>query len=458
MTDAEGVPAQAVPSGGGIGGANPRLAARWWVSVTRGSELWQHADFVRLWGGQAISQIGSQVTVVALPLAAVDRLHATASVMGLLGAVGRLPFVFYLVAGVWVDRVRRRRVMLTADLARGIMLLAIPLSAAAHVLTLWSLGAVLFAVMLLSVWFDTAYMSYLPSLVDRRLLMQGNTVMESTRSGAQIVGPSVGGTLVQLLTAPAAVIVDAASFFMSALSLWRIRRAEPAPAADPTSGAGGVRGMVAAIRVGLKFVVRDRVLGPLALAIGVSNLVWAAELALYILYLARGLRLAAWLIGLILAAAGPGALAGSALAGRVQRKIGAGGAITGGLALFALAALLIPTAPARPAGLTTALLMVAGFGMSAGGQICVVNVMTTRQLMTPDHLLGRVNASFRLVGLGVSPLGSLLGGWLGTVLGLRGGLFVAVLGMFAAPLIVFFSPASRIRLPQEAPAAKARSG
>lgn len=348
--------------------------------------------------------------------------------------------------------------MLTADLARGILLLAIPLSAAVHALTLWTLGAVLFAVMLLSVWFDTAYMSYLPSLVDRRLLMQGNTVMESTRSGAQIIGPSVGGTLVQLLTAPAAVIADAATFFVSAVSLGRIRRAEPKPAADPAAGGGGVRGMTAAIRVGLKFVVRDRVLGPLALAIGVSNLVWAAELALYILYLARGLRLAAWLIGLILAAAGPGALAGSALAGKIQRRIGAGGAITGGLALFALAALLIPTVPARPVGLATALLMVSGFGMSAGGQICVVNVMTTRQLMTPDHLLGRVNASFRLVGLGVSPLGSLLGGWLGAVLGLRDGLYIAVLGMFAAPLIVLFSPASRIRLPQEPPVAKARGG
>ena len=414
--------------------------SRLWSRLTRGSELWQHTDFLRLWSGQGVSQIGSQVTVVALPLIAVERLHATASVMGLIGAVGRLPFVFYLIAGVWVDRVRRRRVLLTADLTRGLLLLCIPLSAAVHVLSIWSLAAILFGVMLLSVWFDTAYMSYLPSLVDRRLLMQGNTVMESTRSGAQIVGPSLGGILVQTLSAPAAVIADAASFFVSAFSLSRIKRPDPKPEAEAT----GFRGITAAIKAGLRFVLKDPVLGPLALAIGISNLVWAAELALYILYLASGLGLAAWIIGVTLAMAGPGALAGSALAGKIQRGIGVGRAIFGGLAVFAVAALLIPLTPAHPAGLAAALLMIAAFGMSAGGQICVVNVMTTRQMMTPDHMLGRVNASFRLVGLGVSPLGSLLGGALGAAFGLRTGLLVAVLGMFIAPLIVLLSPVRRV--------------
>jgi predicted MFS family arabinose efflux permease len=414
-------------------------AGRLWHRVTRGSELWQHAAFLRLWGGQAISQIGSQVTVVALPLIAVERLHASASMMGFIGAVGRLPFVFYLVAGVWVDRVRRRRVLLTADLARGLLLLCIPLSAAAHMLSLWSLCVILFGVMLLSVWFDTAYMSYLPSLVERRLLMQGNSVMESTRSGAQIVGPSLGGILVQTLSAPAAVIADAASFFVSAFSLWRIKRPDP----KPTAAATGFRGITEAVKVGLSFVIRDPVLGPLALAIGISNLAWAAELALYILFLARGLGLAAWIIGLTLAMAGPGALAGSALAGKIQRTIGVGRAIFGGLAVFAVAALIIPLTPGHPAGLAATLLMIAAFAMAAGGQICVVNVMTTRQLMTPDHLLGRVNASFRLVGLGVSPLGSLLGGALGAAFGLRTGLLVAVLGMFIAPLIVLLSPVRR---------------
>ena len=417
--------------------------ARLWSRVTRGSELWQHADFLRLWGGQAISQVGSQITVIALPLLAVERLHATATVMGVLGAVGRAPFVLYLVAGVWVDRVRRRRVLLSADLVRGTLLLAIPLAAAAHALSLWLLGAVLFAVMVLSVWFDTAYMSYLPSLVDRRLLMQGNSVMESTRSGAQVVGPSAGGLLVAALTAPYAIIADAVSFFVSAFSLWRIRRPEPKPEPEQSPG---VSGMLSAIGVGLKFVAKDRTLGPLALAIGVSNLVWAAELALYIIYLAKGLGLPAQLIGLALASAGPGALAGSALAGKIQRTIGVSGAIIGGLTLFAVAALLIPAAPAHQAGLTTTMLMVAGFGMSAGGQVCAVNVMTTRQMMTPDHLLGRVNASFRFIGLGVSPLGSLLGGVLGATLGLRSGLLVAVTGMFIAPVIVLASPARRVRL------------
>ncbi|HLX49729.1 MAG TPA: MFS transporter [Streptosporangiaceae bacterium] len=453
MTDAKPLmppPTPAPEHAGPRGGA-----AGLWVRVTRGSELWQHADFLRLWGGQAISQVGSQITLVALPLIAVERLHATASVMGVIGAVGRLPFVLYLVAGVWVDRVRRRRVLLGADLARGALLLVIPLSAAAHALSLWLLGAVLFAVMTLSVWFDTAYMSYLPSLVDRRLLMQGNSVMESTRSGAQVVGPSLGGILVAALSAPAAIVADAVSFFVSAFSLWRIRRPEPKPEPERSLGVGG---MFSAIGVGLKFVAKDRTLGPLALAIGVSNLVWAAELALYIIYLAKGLGLPAELIGLALAAAGPGALAGSALAGKIQRKIGVSGAITGGLALFAVSALLIPAAPAHHEALATGMLMVAGLGMSAGGQVCVVNVMTTRQMMTPDHLLGRVNASFRFIGLGVSPLGSLLGGALGAILGLRLGLLVAVLGMFLAPVIVLASPVRRVRVLPSSPPGEATTG
>jgi predicted MFS family arabinose efflux permease len=260
---------------------------------------------------------------------------------------------------------------------------------------------------------------------------------------------------VAALTAPAAIVADAVSFFVSAFSLWRIRRPEPKP--EPGQPLG-VRGMFSAIGVGLKFVAKDRTLGPLALAIGVSNLVWAAELALYIIYLAKGLGLPAQLIGLALAAAGPGALAGSAMAGKIQRKIGVSGAIIGGLTLFAVAALLIPAAPAHQRALATAMLMVAGFGMSAGGQVCVVNVMTTRQMMTPDHLLGRVNASFRFIGLGVSPLGSLLGGALGAILGLRLGLLVAVIGMFLAPLIVLASPVRRVRTLPSSPPGEATNG
>jgi MFS family permease len=430
--------------------AAPRRVTRVLRRLGGGAEVWRHPDFVRLWAGQSISQTGSQVTAIALPLIAVDSLHAGAQAMGVLTAAGRLPYLLYLVAGVWVDRVRRRRLMLGTDLARGTLLLAVPLAAAAHVLSLWVLGTVLVAAVTLSVWFDTAYMSYLPLLIDRRLLLQGNTIMESSNSAAQVVGPSLGGLLVQAISAPGAVIADALSFVASAFSLWRIRHADPAP--DPAAtGRLSLRELIAGMRPGIAFVAHHPILRPLALAIGLSNAAWAAELALYVLYLARGLGLSPALIGLTLAAGGPGALVGSALAGRVQRRIGVSGAVIGGLSVFALAALLIPFAPGHDPAVAVPLLMVAAFGMPAGGQVCAVNVLTTRQLLSPEPLLGRVNASFRFAGLGVSPLGALLGGVLGAAVGLRAALLVAVGGMLLAPLIVAVSPVRRLRdLPAQA--------
>jgi MFS family permease len=428
----------------------PRRVTRTLRRLAGGAEVWRHPDFVRLWAGQAISQTGSQVTAIALPLIAVDELHAGAQAMGVLTAAGRLPYLLYLVAGAWVDRVRRRRLLVGTDLARGTLLLAVPLAAVAHIRGLWVLGTVLVAAVTLSVWFDTAYMSYLPVLIDRRLLLQGNTIMESSSSAAQVVGPSLGGLLVQAISAPGAVVADALSFFASAFSLWRIRHPDPAP--DPAvTGRLRLGELMTGMRPGIAFVARHPVLRPLALAIGVSNAAWAAELALYVLYLARGLMLSPALIGLALAAGGPGALAGSALAGRVQRRIGVSGAVIGGLSVFALAALLIPLAPRGDPAVAVPLLMVAAFGMPAGGQVCAVNVLTTRQLLSPEPLLGRVNASFRFAGLGVSPLGALLGGVLGAAAGLRAALFVAVGGMLLAPLIVAVSPVRRLHgLPAQA--------
>jgi predicted MFS family arabinose efflux permease len=433
----------------GQGQASPgtsRRTSRVRQRLTPRDEVWRTPDFARLWAGQAISQTGSQVTAVALPLIAVVRLHANAQEMGVLFAVGRLPFVFYLLAGASVDRARKRRLLLGTDLARGALLLMIPLAAAAHLLSLAVLSATLAAAMTLSVWFDSAYMSYLPLLIGRPLLLQGNTIMESSNSMAQTVGPSLGGFLVQVLSAPVAVIADALSFFASAFWLGRISHREPAPA---PSARPALREIIADVGPGLRFVAGDRILRPLALAIGLSNAAWAAELALYILYLSRDLGLGASLIGLTLAAAGPGALAGSALAGRIQRRFGVGGAIIGGLTAFALAALLIPLAPRHDEGVAVPLLMLASFAMPAGGQVCAVNVLTTRQLIAPEHLLGRVNASFRFVGLGASPLGALLAGVLGSAAGLRVALFAAVAGMLLAPGI---AAASRVRRLRDLPA------
>jgi predicted MFS family arabinose efflux permease len=401
-------------------------------------DLWRNLDFARLWWAQTLSQLGSQVSVVAIPLIALNTLHAGPQAMGVLQSVGRLPFLLYLFAGVWVDRTARRPVMIATDLGRAVLLIAVLVTGVTHTLTLWMLGVAILLSMLLTVWFDTAYMSAVPTLVDRSQLIGANTRLETSRSAAQAVGPAAGGALVQALTAPVAVAVDALSFVSSAVLVRRIRTAE-------RTGSGGaltVHAVLADLAEGLRFVFTHKQLRPLAVALAVSNLAWASELALYFIFLVRTIHLSPALIGLTLATAGPGAMVGSMLSGWVRARWSAAAAIVGGLAVFALAAVLIPLATGGPV-VEVAMLMVAAFLMAAGGQVCAVNVLTLRQSVTPDRLLGRANATFRFVTLGISTLGSLAGGLLGATMGLRDALYVSVGAMFLAPLIVLVTPAGR---------------
>lgn len=410
------------------------------------ARVWRGADFRRLWVGQTISQLGTQVTVVVLPLIAVVSLHATVADMGFLSTAVRVPYLLYLVAGVWVDRMRRRPLLVGTDLSRGVLLLLLPVAALAHVLSLELLIGVIFAVMVIGVWFDIAYLSYVPALVDREELTSANTITETSNSLAQVAGNSVAGFLVQLLTAPIAILADSLSYFISAALVWRIRK--PEPAAPPRQGSG-IRDIGRSIAAGARYIRRHRFLAPLALAIGINNVFYAAELAQFVFYLDRQLHLGAGLIGLIFAAGGPGAVAGSALAGKAQRAVGVAGAIIGGLTLFAVSALAIPFVPEQKL-VAVPVLMVATFFMMAGGQICSINVITARQTMAPTEYLGRINASFRFMALGTSPFGSLLGGLLGSTLGVRDGILAAVAGMFLAPALVWLSPVRRLRTLPEA--------
>ena len=419
---------------------------RRWPRTLLDSPLWRNVDFRRLWAGQAVSQLGTQVTLVAIPLIAIGTLHANTGQVGVLSALSRLPFLLYLVAGVWVDRTRRRPVLIGTDLARGVLVLLVPLAAVTGLLSYWLLCAVVVVSTALSVWFDIGYMSYLPSLVGRDGLLAANTRLETTRATTQVVGPSVGGVLVQVLTGPVAMIVDGLSYFVAAVFAVRIRAPEPAPSRR-SGGPAGPRGpgtLRAELAEGFGFVFRHPMLASLALAIGVSNFAWAAELAQYLIFLVHGVGLPAALVGVTLAGQGPGTLVGSALAGRIQKWFGLAGAICGGLLLFAAAALLIPLAPGTPA-LAVPVLVGSGFLMALGGQVCAVNVLTSRQRVTPDRLQGRVNATFRFLALGVSPVGSLAGGYAGQALGLRTGLYLAIALMFLAPAIVLLSPVRRIR-------------
>ncbi|WP_052371911.1 MFS transporter [Amycolatopsis taiwanensis] len=410
--------------------------------------VWRNRNFVLLWAGQTFSQFGAYVSTVVVPLLAIETLHAGATELGVIGLMSKLPALFYVVAGVWVDRVRKRPLLVGATVIRSVLLLLIPVEVAFGFLTVGLLSATLFVSAVLTVWFDTAYMSYLPALVGREHLVEGNSRMESARATAQVTGPSIGGLLVQAVTAPVAVLLDGLSLLGSAVTLSRIKHAEPKPAPDQR----GFRGIKDNLIEGFRFLAGHAVLRPLALAIAVNNFAWAAELTLYVIYLVDVLHLPASLVGVTLIGSGPGALAGSLAAAAVARKLGLAGAIVSGLTLFCLATLLIPLAP--PAlGAAIPMLVVAGFLMSAGGQVCAINVLSLRQGVTPDRLQGRVNGSFRFLSLGLAPLGALAGGLLGTWLGTRTALFVSVGAMAIGPLVVQCSAAARAMrtLPTDTP-------
>jgi predicted MFS family arabinose efflux permease len=402
--------------------------------------VWHNRNFVLLWSGQAFSQFGAYASSVVVPLLAIETLHAGSSELGVLGLMRQLPLALYIVAGVWVDRVRKRRTMIGATLIRSALLLLIPLEAALGILSVALLGVTLFSSAVLAVWFDTAYRSYLPSLVDREHLVEGNSRIESARATAQLTGPGIGGLLVQAVTAPVAVILDGLSLLGSALMVARIRHQEP----KPESGPRGVRGVWTDLLEGLRFLGRDPVLRPLVVAIAICNFAWAAEGTLYVIYLVTVLGLPAALVGVTLVGAGVGAVVGALAAPRVARRIGLSGAIMAGLTVFAIGTLLIPLSP-PVVGLATPMLVLAGFVMSVGGQVCSVNMLSLRQGITPEHLQGRVNGSFWFLSYGLAPVGALAGGLAGTLVGARIALFVTVAMMAVGPLVVRWSAAGRLR-------------
>lgn len=407
--------------------------------------LWRHSDFVLFWGGETISQFGNQVTLLALPLTAVLTLDASAAQMGVLNAASYLPFlVLTLFVGVWIDRVRRRPVMLFSALARTAVLAAIPLLAA---LDLLSMSPLYFAALLLgagTVLFEVTYQAYLPSLVERDDLIEANSKLQVSTSSAQVAGPALGGVLVQWLTAPVALLVDAASFLVSALSIAAVRKPEPAsaPAVDE-------RRIWRDIGAGLRFTLGHRSLRACVLEAGTYNLFWLVLETVFLLYATRRLGMSASSIGLVFGAGAVGALFGAMAAGRVSARLGVGTTVTGAMIIGCAAPILVPLASGPP-GVRLALLALSFFVGGAGTTVANIQVVSLRQVLTPNAMLGRMNASYRFVSWGVVPLGALLGGALGTAIGLRSTLFVGAAGIFAAALWIVFSPVRGIqRMPDE---------
>jgi MFS family permease len=400
--------------------------------------LWRHRDFLRLWSAQSISVLGSQVTILALPLAAILVLDASAFEVALLTAVEYAPFlVFALPAGVWVDRWPRRPVLIVADIGRALVLLSVPAAYAADILTIWQLYAVAFTTGVLTVFFDVAYMSYLPALVRRDQLVEGNAKLEISRSSAFLAGPGLGGGLVEILKAPVAVLLDALSFVASAVLIARIRRGEDV-AARSEAERGGMR---AELVEGLRYVLREPHIRAIASSTTTFNFFSNVTWALLLVYAVRHLELTPGVIGLIFGIGNVGSLAAAFTSGWISRRLRIGRAIVLG-AMGGVAMLLVPLASKE-----TAVPFLIASGVIVGFGVVLYNTagISLMQAITPDRLLGRMNASRRFLVWGTIPLGALVGGAIAAVTDVRTAIWVGAIGNSLAFLPVLLSPVRSLR-------------
>lgn len=413
-------------------------------AVRRRGGLWHHLDFRRLWIGETVSQFGTFVSQLALPLVAITVVHATTFQVGLLATFEMLAFlVVGLPAGAWVDRMRFRWVLIVNDVVRAVALGTIPLAQLLGVLTIGQLYVVAVVTGLSTVFFDVAYQSYLPALVDRAALVEGNSKLQASESVAQIAGPAVGGLLIQWLTAPYAVLVDSVSFLWSASWVAAIRSRPPKPARDRR------RDLAGEVVEGLRFVLGNRLLRAIAACTASANLFSNIAFPVYYILLARELHLSAGVIGLLTSVSAVGGLIGSLLASRIAARFGQGPAIWGSIAVSIPPAFVVPFVHRD---WTLGLLAAAQLLTWAAVVVYNITQVSFRQGLTPERLLGRMNATMRFFVWGTIPVGAFLGGVLGSLIGIRAALLVAAIGGVVPLLPVFFSPLRTMReLPSHLP-------
>ena len=419
-----------------------RLATRWVPPL-----LFDAVDFRRLWFGQTISVFGDQLTLLGLPLVAVLVLGADAGQMGTLTAAGLLPhLLFSLPAGVWLDRVkRRRRVMIAADMGRAVLLGSIPVAWALGVLSIAQLYVVGFFSGSLAVLFDLSWNTVFVSVTRRERYVEAMSLLNGSRSLAYVGGPSIGGWLVQLLGAPMAMLADALSFLGSVVFLRRIE--SPEPPIEPE--AGSLRDRLLA---GLSFILRDPIMRPTLLAVATINLFNFSFAALFILYATTELRVEPGILGLALGAGALGGVLGAAIASGVGRRIGLGPAYALGCLLFPVPLVLVPVAAAgMPMPAILGLLFAAEFGAGLGVMILDINVGAIISARTPDRIRSRAGGAFRFINYGIRPIGALLGGALGATVGVRETLFIVTIAAVAGVVWLVGSPVLRLRELPEAP-------
>jgi MFS family permease len=400
--------------------------------------LLRNQVFRRYWGASTVSMFGDQVSSAAFPLTAVLVLHAQAAQMGYLTALQWLPsLLFGLHAGAWADsRGRRRHTMIAADVGRALLLATVPLCFALRLLALWQLYVITFAVGTLSILFNVSDGTLFVSIVKPSQYVDGQSLIYVSRALSFVGGPSLGGLLVQFLTAPFAIAADALSFLGSAFFLNRIRPAEP-PADDGGSG----------VTAGLRFIARSGIVRAALLGVAVINFFNMMFSALFMLYAVRALHLRADMLGIVLGTGACGGFLGSVLAKRVTQRAGIGWACVAGCLLFTAPLALIPAAASVQHGAVIALLFAAEFFSGFGVMLLDISVSAIFAAVIPDTVRSRVTGAFQAINYGTRPPGALLGGLLGTVLGLREALWIAVVGGICGALLLLPSPLPRFRLP-----------
>lgn len=402
--------------------------------ATRRGSLWRDRNFLTVWSGQALGQFGSQITELAIPVLAVLLLNASEFEVGLLNAAGTAAFLIVgLPAGAWIDRMRKRRVMVWADLVRALALLCVPLLWWSGGLEMWHLYAVGLVVSVATVFFDVSYQSVVPSLVRGDQIAEANGKFESTSQLAGIVGPAAGGWLIGILSAPFAILVTVATYLASFVFLSVARDDERVPEKHEHEP------LIASIREGLGWVFGNPLLRRIVGTTSVSNLFSTISFTLLPIFILRELGLSAQSMGVVFALSAAGGLVGAIATPRIIAAIGEARAIPVSAIGFSLIALLLPVAAMVPA-IAFPLLVVQGFVGLFTVLLYNITQVTFRQRITPPRLLGRMNASIRFVVWGVMPLAALAAGGLGSWLGVVPTMWIGAIGQLLSAAFVVIGP------------------
>jgi MFS family permease len=402
------------------------------------SALWNHRDFLNVWAAETISVFGSQFYLIAMPLAAVIVLDATASEMGILFALEMLPFLLFgLLAGVLADRKGRRAIMIVCDFGRAIVLAFVPLAWYFDVLSWTVMYVVAFSAGLFTAFFDIAYQAYLPVLVKRSELLDANSKLETSRASSQVAGPSIAGLVVSAIGAPLAIATNSFSFLGSAIFLLRVKKKELVQKAE------ACKSVLGEIKEGIDIVFSSKMLRGIAGCTATGNLFWSMSYAILMLFMESSLELSASWIGAIFAVGALGAVVGAVISSRLVSALGLGKTIIVSAFLGGVPSMLIVLAYPSNALLV---LMPIWFATGLTSVVYNVNQVSLRQSITPDHLQGKMNATMRFIVWGVYPIGAVIGGFLGEVVGLRMTILIAGIGMLVSVLWVALSPVANVKV------------